>query len=100
MFWFFLPEISNEFGGDCSAALGLGRFTNGKEALYGIGGSSAARKGGGRGGGGLGYSLCRGTKTGGRTEERIYDKFRIICLNLHLDAKQSGALQKVRTIDG
>lgn len=43
---------------------------NGKEALYGIGGSSALRNGDGKGGGGLGYSLCRGTRTGGNTNKR------------------------------
>jgi len=40
---------------------------NGKQALYGIGGSSALRKGEGNGGGSFGYSLCRGTNTGGKT---------------------------------
>lgn len=28
-----LPDISKEFGGDCSAGVGRGRFTKGKEAL-------------------------------------------------------------------
>ena len=40
---------------------------NGKQALYGIGGSSALRNGEGNGGGIFGYSLCRGTNTGGNT---------------------------------
>lgn len=40
---------------------------NGKQALYGIGGSSALRNGEGNGGGIFGYSLCRGTNTGGKT---------------------------------
>lgn len=38
--------------------------------MYGIGGSSTLRNGDGNGGGGLGYSLCRGTRTGGNTNKR------------------------------
>lgn len=74
-----LPDISKEFGGDCSAGVGRGRFTKGKEALYGIGGSSVARNGGGRGGGGRAYSLDRGTRTGGRTEKREIKITTLIC---------------------
>ena len=46
----------------------------GKQALYGIGGSSALRNGEGNGGGIFGYSLCRGTNTGGKTVDRKQQK--------------------------
>ena len=57
------PGISNELPGLCCRSC-LG---NGNEALYGIRGSSAVRKGAGRGGICRGYSLCLGTSTGGNT---------------------------------
>lgn len=69
----YLPGMSKLLAGLCSSW--VGRFEKGYEALYGIGGSSTLLNGEGNGGAGLGYSLCLGTSTGGKTMKREWEIF-------------------------